>query len=57
MFEASEALQKSEGTNRIKKNVVSLVFMKFCIRNNLNKLGWLSNILVPESDMYCLKQD
>jgi hypothetical protein len=29
MFDASEALQKPEGTKKNKKNVVPLIFMKF----------------------------
>ena len=29
LFEASEALQKPEGTKKIKNNVVPLIFMKF----------------------------
>ena len=29
LFEASEALQKPEGTKKNKNNVVSLIFMKF----------------------------
>ena len=42
MFEASEALQKPEGTKKNKNNVVPLMFMKFWSKNNLEELDQLT---------------
>ena len=42
MFEASEALQKPEGTKKNKNKVVPLIFMKLRSRYNLEELDRLT---------------